>query len=123
MILRACGRFLFECPAFRFGGVSGRFVLRAGPGGIDPAGVPLHGCPQGGFARVHGRQGGEDIAQVVSRVDLLFAAGLDEAVEDGAVLPGVARSEKQPVFFLCGAPHKKNYAEPVIMLSHEKLAA
>jgi len=86
--------------AFRQETRSSVSIAQLGLGGVDPAGVPLHGCPQGRFGRVHGRQGGEDIAQVVSRVDLLFAAGLDEAVEDGAVLPGVARSEKQPVFFV-----------------------
>jgi hypothetical protein len=108
MILRAREKGFLRRAVFGRGGRSAfrqetrssvSIAQRLGLGGVDPAGVPLHGCPQGGFARVHGRQGGEDIAQVVSRVDLLFAAGLDEAVEDGAVLPGVARSEKQPVFF------------------------
>jgi hypothetical protein len=100
MVLGARGKFLFERPVFRADSASGRFGLRVGSGGGGPAGVPLHGRPRGGFGRRHRRQGGEHLAQIVGRVDLLFAAGLYEAVEDGCALPGVARAEEEPVLFL-----------------------
>jgi len=37
--------------------------------------------------------------------------------------PELRDPKNSQFFLLCGAPHKKNYAEPVIMLSQGKLAA
>ena len=66
----------------------------------------------------HVRQAPEHIFQVGVRVDPIRFTALQDRVNNRAAPTRFFVADEQPVFFLCGAPHNRNYAEPVIMLSH-----
>jgi len=53
-----------------------------------------------------GRQGGEDLAQIVFWVDVQCRAAPEQTVKDGARLPAVGSSEEQPVLFTDGREEK-----------------
>ena len=55
---------------------------------------PVGGGEAGGFAGFHAGQAGEDVFEVVTRVDPETAAVLDEGVEDGGFFSGVFGSDE-----------------------------
>jgi hypothetical protein len=68
----------------------------------------------------HGRQPGEDIAEVSVGFDTVAAAALNDRVDDRATSPALASPKKSQFFFLWKAFHKKkqkNYEQSGIMQS------
>lgn len=61
-------------------------------------GLPVCGQQRGEVVLVgHGRQAGEDVAQISERFDAVAQARDDDRVEDGAALAGVGMADEQPV--------------------------
>ena len=58
---------------------------------------PVAGGETGGFARFHGGQAGEDVFEVVPRIDVEATAVFDKGVNDGGFLAGVLGSDEEPV--------------------------
>ena len=58
---------------------------------------PVGGGEAGGFAGHHAGQTGEDVFEVVTRIDPEAAAVLDEGVEDGGLPAGVLAADEEPV--------------------------
>ena len=73
--------------------LSGDLALGAAAAGCEPVGWG----EAGGGAGQHAGQAGEDVFEVVTRVDPEAAAVFDEGVEDGGFLAGVLGSDEEPV--------------------------
>ena len=59
--------------------------------------VSVGGGETGCFARFHGGQAGEDVFEVVTRIDAEAVAVLDEGVEDGGFFASVFATNEEPV--------------------------
>ena len=73
---------------------------RGAPGFFAARREPVDGGEAGGFAGQHGQHGGqagEDVFEIVTRIDPETAAVLDEGVDDGGFFASMLGTDEEPV--------------------------
>ncbi|MEI6892472.1 MAG: hypothetical protein V5783_09905 [Pontiella sp.] len=69
----------------------------------------------------HRWERGENFAKIVGGINIEFATGFDEAVDDGAGLPGVGAAKEQEVFFTDGGGPNGIFNEVIVDLQFSML--